>query len=72
MISNTVKNKLKVSLTENLEDWWETESGNMLGDIPWLGDNTIDNMAESVLLILLSLDDAQDWMSKEGMFTEDV
>jgi hypothetical protein len=70
MITTADKNKLRVSLSEVLFDWWEDQSSKIQGHIPWLGDDVIDNMAESALLILFSIGNTQDGLDKEGRLVE--
>jgi hypothetical protein len=65
MITTADKNKMRVSLSESIFDWWIEESSNMCGNIPWLGDDVIDNMAESALMVLFSVDNTEDGLKEE-------
>jgi hypothetical protein len=59
------KNELQVSLANAIEAWWDKESIHYI--MPCLGDNVLDIMAESALLVLFAIAETTEYLESQDM-----
>lgn len=62
------ENKLRVSLSESLENWWEA----LEADLPWIGQDVLEYMADAALAVLLGIANTQDYLEEEGRMAQDA
>lgn len=61
--------KIEESLVQVLEGWWDDVASSV--NMPHVGDTTIEFMARSAMMVLLSIDDAQDSLHNDGMLKDE-
>lgn len=66
-----MEEQLKVSLTKVIKTWLENDDIGDRGGMPWMGDNVAEIMAEAALQVLRGMADAQAYMAREGMLSEE-
>lgn len=62
------KHQLSFSLSAAIEEWWGHASEEV--SMPYVSDNVHALMAEAALSVLLAVDDTQQFLKNEGMFSE--
>lgn len=63
--------KLKTSIVEALENWWDGGAQTLDLHLPYVGGETFELMAAAAAAILLALDDAQRNMISDGIVKAD-
>lgn len=64
--------KLRRSLVEALENWWDGGAQALDAHMPYVGPATFDLMASAAAGILLALDDAQRQMIVDGVVSAEA
>ncbi len=63
--------KLRASLIEAIERWWDGEVMEATGaTVPLVGDATLVFMADAALNVLLAIDDVQTYLRESGQMVE--
>lgn len=66
-MDESTKVKLRASLYETLVKWWDKEAGGVLTDfLPWLGDNTIQMIADTACNVIFAIADTQAYLKDQG------
>ena len=69
--------KLRTSLIKAINHWWSSDDGTDEGlaatgvVVPFIGDATLDYMADAALNVLLAISDVQDYLHKNGHMVEE-
>lgn len=67
-MNRKLEDRLKTSLTKEIDAWLERNGEN--GELPYLGENTAEIMAQAALAVLRGLADAQEYMEASDLLRE--
>lgn len=68
----TDEEKLKASIAGALDVWWENDVVGTGVNMPYLGGDTLQQMAAAALAVLIGIADAQESMIRDGIIQEDA
>ena len=62
--------RIRHTLTGAIQKWLDNDSCGEDEYLPWLGENTAAIMADAATAVLLGMQDAEDYLTAEGMLKE--
>jgi hypothetical protein len=70
MTKRTDEEKLRASLVEALEGWWDNGAQATEVHMPYVGDETFIQMANAALAVFVAIADVQESAVRDGYFKE--
>jgi hypothetical protein len=64
--------KLRASIAGALDVWWENDVVATGVVMPYLGGDTVQQMAAAAVAVLIAIADVQESMKRDGMIQEDA
>jgi hypothetical protein len=71
-MQRTDEEKLKASITVALDEWWANDVAGTGVNLPYVGGDTLQQMAAAALSVLLGIADVQETMIRDGLIQADA